>query len=215
MGLNTPSGMVLTAFQQHSSFRYMMSHLLFLSLILELHYPLNLTRNSREELFLPELHQWGVASLETKAGRARPPQLQALRRDGTASLQGGNEGEAGLQDNWHSMPLSHTSIQRESLTHCYYTVVTCWEELPAAPRAALTAAGPRIPAAVLSHSANQFSSPYLCYMFKTSQKRSHPTVSLLTITSPEILHFSSQFSLRVTILSSSRHWLGKYYVSRK
>lgn len=57
------------------SFRYMVSHLLFLPLIFKLHYPLNLTRNPPEELSPPAVHQWGVASLETKAGRARltPP----------------------------------------------------------------------------------------------------------------------------------------------
>lgn len=51
-------------------------------------------------------------------------------------------------------------------------------------------------------------SSHFCYIFKTAQKRTHPRIMpLLTIAFPQILHLSSQLSVRVTIFSCIRHCL--------
>lgn len=110
--------------------------------------------------------------------------------------------QQGLQDNWHSMPPSHIKqwgvIQRKSLTHC----VTPWLPAGGTPHSSQgchnSSRSQQVPAAVLSHPTNQFSSPHLCCIFKTAQKRSHPTNSAsATITSPQILHLPSQLSLEL------------------
>lgn len=187
----------------------LVSHLPFLPLIPTLCYPLNLTRNSPGELFPPALHQWGVASLEGTGGRARTPWLLALRRDGTASLQGGKE-EAGLQYNWDSIPLSHTSTHavranpKEKPHTLYYTVVTCSGKPPTPLRAASRSQNPCSSAKPPYKSV--FTSTLVLHLQESSEKKP-PHTQCLCLPSLPLRFFTSQLCLGVTVLSSSRHCL--------
>lgn len=111
MGLRTPWGMVYSALQQHSSFRPAVP-----SSVSPSHPQVVLSFKSLKELtrgaFPTCSPPTGLPALEGRAGRARTTTPSLKKR-----WQGGKEGEAGLQDNWHSTPLSHTTVQRESLIH--------------------------------------------------------------------------------------------------
>lgn len=111
MGLRTPWGMVYSALQQHGSFRPAVP-----SSVSPSHPQVVLSFKSLKELsrgaFPTCSPPTGLPALEGRAGRARTTTPGLKGR-----WQGGKEGEAGLQDNWHSTPLSHTTVQRESLIH--------------------------------------------------------------------------------------------------
>lgn len=128
MGLSTPWGMGLTALQPHSSFRSGVP-----SSVSASHSQVTPSFKPHKELTRGAFPTCSPATRGgITRGKSRQGQKPLTPGEGEMALQVcrvEKREKQGLQDNWHSMPLSHIKqwgvIQRKSLIHC----VTPW--LPA------------------------------------------------------------------------------------